>query len=125
VIEYFGCERGRTREKARYHRRYYDQDLEINGASVLGALAPGRRSMHKKISRPQRTRRDIYSFEMVFGPAKGEETSKPKLIHGNKSNPITKAQNPDKLSIIFPKTNIYSNVRQTEAEVLSTFSENH
>lgn len=27
---------------------------------------------------------NIYSFELVFGPAKGEETSKPKLIYRDK-----------------------------------------
>jgi hypothetical protein len=30
---------------------------------------------------------NIYSFELVFGPAKGEETSKPKLIYRNKEQP--------------------------------------
>jgi hypothetical protein len=30
---------------------------------------------------------NIYSFELVFGPAKGEETSKPKLIYSDKKQP--------------------------------------
>ena len=28
-----------------------------------------------------------YSFELVWGPAKGEETSKPKLIYRDKDQP--------------------------------------
>ena len=30
---------------------------------------------------------NIYSFELVFGPAKGKETSKPKLIYSDKKQP--------------------------------------
>jgi hypothetical protein len=30
---------------------------------------------------------NIYSFELVYGPAKGEETSKPKLIYCDKEQP--------------------------------------
>lgn len=35
---------------------------------------------------------NVYSFNLVFGPAKGEETSQPRLIYRNKEQPSYEPQ---------------------------------
>ncbi len=68
---------------------YYDSDMQINGGSVvrIDSRAQAEEMRSKDIEDRKEQGGNIYSFELVFGPAKGEETSKPKLIYRNKEQP--------------------------------------
>jgi hypothetical protein len=68
---------------------YYDSDMQINGGSVIrmDSRAAAEEMRKKDIGDRKEQGGNIYSFELVFGPAKGEETSKPKLIYRNKEQP--------------------------------------
>jgi hypothetical protein len=68
---------------------YYDDEMQINGGSVLamGSREQAEEMRTKDIADRKEQGGNIYSFELVFGPAKGEETSKPKLIYRNKEQP--------------------------------------
>ena len=68
---------------------YYDQDMEINGGSVIKVESREQAEEMRKQEIADRKEQggNIYSFELVFGPAKGEATSKPKLIFRNKEQP--------------------------------------
>lgn len=68
---------------------YYDQDMQINGGSVIrvDSREQAEEMRNKDIEDRKEQGGNIYSFELVFGPAKGEETSKPKLIYRNKEQP--------------------------------------
>jgi hypothetical protein len=68
---------------------YYDSDMQINGGSVIrvDSRAQAEEMRTKDIADRKEQGGNIYSFELVFGPAKGEETSKPKLIYRNKEQP--------------------------------------
>ena len=69
---------------------YYDQELQINGGSVIrvDSRAQAEEMRTKDVEDRKEQGGNIYSFELVFGPAaKGEETSKPKLIYRNKEQP--------------------------------------
>ncbi len=68
---------------------YYDDEMQINGGSVIrvDSRAQAEEMRNKDIADRKEQGGNIYSFEIVFGPAKGEETSKPKLIYRNKEQP--------------------------------------
>jgi hypothetical protein len=68
---------------------YYDDELQINGGSVIGvdSREQAEEMRKKEIEDRKEQGGNIYSFEIVFGTTKGEETSKPKLIHRNKDQP--------------------------------------
>jgi hypothetical protein len=68
---------------------YYDQDLQINGGSVIrvDSREQAEEMRNKDVEERKEQGGNVYSFELVFGPAKGEETSKPKLIYRNKIQP--------------------------------------
>ena len=68
---------------------YYDDEMQINGGSVIrvDSRAQAEEMRNKDIEDRKGQGGNIYSFELVFGPAKGEETSKPKLIYRNKEQP--------------------------------------
>jgi hypothetical protein len=68
---------------------YYDDEMQINGGSVIrvDSRAQAEEMRTKDIADHKEQGGNIYSFELVFGPAKGEETSKPKLIYRNKDQP--------------------------------------
>ena len=68
---------------------YYDQDLQINGGSVVRVDSREQAEQMRKQDVADRKEQggNIYSFELVFGPAKGEETSKPKLVYRDKAQP--------------------------------------
>jgi len=65
---------------------YYEDEMGINGGSVLalGSREQAEEMRNKDIADRKEQGGNIYSFELVFGPAKGEETSKPKLIYRDK-----------------------------------------
>ena len=68
---------------------YYDDEMQINGGSVVrvDSRAEAEEMRNKDIADRKEQGGNIYSFELVFGPAQGEATSKPKLIHRNKEQP--------------------------------------
>ena len=68
---------------------YYDDEMQINGGSVIrvDSRAQAEEMRTKDVADRKEQGGNIYSFELVFGPAKGEETSKPKLIYRNKEQP--------------------------------------
>jgi hypothetical protein len=69
---------------------YGEQDVRLNGESSYANYETRERAeeeRNKAIEYRKNQRGNIYSFELVFGPAKGEETSKPKLIYRDKEQP--------------------------------------
>ncbi len=68
---------------------YYDDEMQINGGSVIrvDSRAQAEEMRNKDIADRKEPGGNIYSLELVFGPAKGEETSKPKLIYRHKEQP--------------------------------------
>jgi hypothetical protein len=63
---------------------YGEQDVRLNGESSYANYESRERAEEardKEIEYRKGQSGNIYSFELVFGPAKGEETSKPKLIY--------------------------------------------
>ena len=68
---------------------YYDDTLQINGGSVIrvDSREQAEEMRNKEIADIKERGGNIYSFELVFGPSKGEETSKPKLIYRSKQQP--------------------------------------
>ena len=68
---------------------YYDDEMQINGGSVLalGSRAQAEEMRNKDLADRKEQGGNIYSFELVFAPAKGEETSKPTLLYRDKKQP--------------------------------------
>jgi hypothetical protein len=68
---------------------YFDDEMQINGGSVIrvDSRAEAEEMRKKDFEERKELGGNIYSFELVFGPAKGEETSKPKLIYRDKGQP--------------------------------------
>jgi hypothetical protein len=69
--------------------QYYDQESQINGGSVLAMESREQAEEMRKHDIEDRKEQggNIYSFNIVFGPAKGEESSEPRLIYRNKEQP--------------------------------------
>lgn len=69
---------------------YGEQDVRLNG-EVSRANYERREEAEEQRNKEIEYRKgqsgNIYSFELVFGSAKGEETSKPKLIYHDKGQP--------------------------------------
>ena len=65
---------------------YFDDEAQINGGSVMAAKsrADAEEMRNKDIADHKEQGGNIYSFEVVFGSAKGEETSQPHLIYRDK-----------------------------------------
>ncbi len=65
---------------------YYDNELEINDGSVIGPhdKAECEEMRAKAIAFHKEQSGNIYSFNLTFGPANGEATSKPQLIYRDK-----------------------------------------
>ena len=70
---------------------YGEQDVRLNGEVSYAnyeTRAEAEEQRKKEIEYRKGQSGNIYSFELVFsGPAKGEETSKPKLIYRDKDQP--------------------------------------
>ncbi|HVS81627.1 MAG TPA: hypothetical protein VHE60_07815 [Pyrinomonadaceae bacterium] len=70
---------------------YGEQDVRLNGEvsrANYETRAEAEEQRNKEIEYRKNQSGNIYSFELVFeGPAKGEETSKPKLIYRDKEQP--------------------------------------
>lgn len=69
---------------------YGEQDVRLNGESSFANYATREEAEKERESAIEYRKGqsgNIYSFELVYGPAKGEETSKPKLIYRDKEQP--------------------------------------
>ena len=69
---------------------YGEQDVRLNGESSYAnyeTREQAEEQRKKELEYRKGQSGNIYSFELVFGPAKGEETSKPKLIYRDKQQP--------------------------------------
>jgi hypothetical protein len=69
---------------------YGEQDVRLNGESSYAnyeTREQAEEQRNKELEYRKGQSGNIYSFEIVFGPAKGEETSKPKLIYRDKEQP--------------------------------------
>lgn len=69
---------------------YGDQDVKVCGETSRAnyeTRAEAEQEREKEIEYRKGQSGNIYSFELTWGPAKGEETSKPKLIYRDKEQP--------------------------------------
>jgi len=69
---------------------YGEQDVRLNGEvsyANYAMRAEAEEQRTKEIEYRKGRGGNIYSFELVWGQAKGEETSKPKLIYRDKEQP--------------------------------------
>ena len=89
VNEYFDNNIVSPAEKRGVVVEYDDQESQINGGSVIAIESREQADdMRKKDIEDRKGQGgNIYSFNLVFGPAKGEETSQPRLVHRDKEQP--------------------------------------
>jgi hypothetical protein len=69
---------------------YGEQDVRVcgeNSRANYETKAEAEESLAKEIEYRKNQSGNIYSFELSWGPAKGEDTSKPKLIYRDKDQP--------------------------------------
>ena len=69
---------------------YGEQDVKVCGETSRAnyeTRAEAVAEREKEIEYRKNQSGNIYSFELTWGPAKGEETSKPKLIYRDKEQP--------------------------------------
>jgi hypothetical protein len=69
---------------------YGDQDVRVNGETSRAnyeTKEEAEKAREEELEYRKNQTGNIYSFELVWGPAKGEETSKPKLIYCDKEQP--------------------------------------
>lgn len=88
-IESFDANVVEPAEKRGIVVEYYDQEFAIDGGSVLSmqSRAEADEMRNKDIQERKEQGGNIYSFNLTFGSAKGEEASQPRLIHRNKEQP--------------------------------------
>ena len=90
IIPYFSANVMDPAEKRGIAIDYGEQDVRLNGESSFAnyaTRAEAEEERNKAIEYRKDQSGNIYSFELVYGPAKGEETSKPKLIYRDKEQP--------------------------------------
>ena len=89
AVEYFDTNVVAPAEKRGIVVECYDQDLQINGGSVIavGSREQAEEMRKKDVEDRREQGGNIYSFNFTFGPAKGEETSQPRLIYRDKKQP--------------------------------------
>jgi hypothetical protein len=76
---------------------YGEQDVRLNGETSVAnyeSKAEAEEARTKEIEYRKEQGGNIYSFELSFESAKGEETSKPKLIYRDKEQPLYDAAKP-------------------------------
>lgn len=76
---------------------YGELDVRLNGESSYANYETRERAEQerdKMIEYRKGQSGNIYSFELVYGPAKGEETSKPKLIYRDKEQSLYDSSKP-------------------------------
>lgn len=89
VNEYFDTNVVAPAEKRGVVVEYYDQESQINGGSVLKVESREQAEAMRKqeVSEHKEQGGNIYSFKIEFGPAKGEDTSQPRLIYRDQKQP--------------------------------------
>ena len=89
AVEYFDKNVIEAAEKHGLAVESYDQDLEINGGSVIavGSRAAAEELRNKDIESRKEMGGNIYSFNFTIDAAKGEETSQPRLLFRDKRQP--------------------------------------
>jgi hypothetical protein len=89
VIDYFDANVVEPANKNGIEVEYFDQELEINGGSVVAVSSRAEAEEMRKKDLEERKEQggNIYSFNLTFGTAKGEETSQPHLVYRNKDQP--------------------------------------
>jgi len=90
IIPYFSRNVMDPAEKRGIAIDYGEQDVRLNGESSFANFATraeAEEERNKAIEYRKDQSGNIYSFEMVYGPANGEETSKPKLIYRDQEAP--------------------------------------
>ena len=89
VNEYFDTNVVTPAEKRGVVVQYYDQESQINGGSVLrvDSREQAEEMRKKDIEDRKEQGGNVYSFNLVFGPAKGEETSQPHSIYRDNKQP--------------------------------------
>ena len=87
--EYFDSNVVSPAEKRGVVVEYYDQDSQINGGSVLKVESreQAEEMRKKEVEDHKELGGNLYSFNLVFGSAKGEETSQPRLVYRDKAQP--------------------------------------
>jgi len=89
VNEYFDANVVSPAAKRGVAVEYDDQGSQINGGSVIAmqSRAQAEEMRKKDIEDRKGSGGNIYSFNLVFGPTKGEETSQPRVIYRDKKQP--------------------------------------
>jgi hypothetical protein len=89
VGEYFDANVVEPAKKAGVVIEYFDQELQINGGSVIrvDSRAEAEEMRNKDLADRKEQGGNIYSFNISFGPSKGEETSQPRLLFRDKKQP--------------------------------------
>jgi len=89
VNEYFDANVVSPAAKRGVVLEYDDQGSQINGGSVIAmqSRAQAEEMRKKDIEDRKGSGGNIYSFNLVFGPTKGEETSQPRVIYRDKKQP--------------------------------------
>jgi hypothetical protein len=76
---------------------YSEDDVRLNGETSVAnyeSKAEAEEARNKEIEYRKEQSGNIYSFELNLESAKGEETSKPKLIYRDKEQPLYDARKP-------------------------------
>lgn len=96
VNEYFDANIVSPAAKRGLLVEYDDQESQINGGSVLAmqSRAQAEEMRQKDIEDHKGQVGNVYSFNLVFGPAKGEETSQPKSIYRDPKQPNYEPKKP-------------------------------
>ena len=89
VIPYFNDNVVEPVKKHHFDIDFYGQDARLNGGATTPISSKEEAEALRKKDIEQRKDRggNIYSFNIVFGPAKGEPTSQPQLIYRDKTQP--------------------------------------
>jgi hypothetical protein len=89
VNQYFDQNVVSPAEKRGVVIEYNDDESQINGGSVLAVETrqQAEEMRRKDVEDRKGQGGNIYSFNVVFGPAKGEETSQPGLVYRHKQQP--------------------------------------
>jgi hypothetical protein len=90
IVPYFSRNVMDPAEKRGILIDYGELDVRVNGESSYANYESREKAdeqRNKAIEYRKGQSANIYSFELVWGPANGEETSKPKLIYREKGTP--------------------------------------
>lgn len=90
IIPYFSRNIMEPFESRGFALDYGEDDVRLNGETSYAnyeTRAEAEEARKKEIDYRKGQSGNIYSFELVFGPAKGEEISKPALIYRDKDQP--------------------------------------